>query len=384
MVRTFPDFKLSISINGSHQAAGVVIHGGPANHARMQAHFAALNLAYCVDVQPGPVAGACTYRLQETYRQRWLPDADTTHLCADLQLDTEHDTDDLEREILLTLLINPLRFDYPSFDDFASAVRVRKGIVVAARRTALAFDTSLAAERPEDCWTYSIDTGFVVLPGQSLIDSLRKASQPEVSGKLYAFSCYRATEYVLLLAIAEELERIRPADLARLQRQWQTHAIASGRFHDTFLVEYGSMEQPLPPSYYVPGDRVWFRNPDEASSDASGFEGSWVFYLGNGLFSNFWKRDAPFTLRSKCLEVYHWRHGTYLDAEGELRINETIVEERVRQTLQDPAQCEAIVAQMMRLREPKGVYQNGGCIDTSRECVRPLGPSAPALVLPDA
>ena len=350
----------------------------------MHAHFAALGLASYLDVQGEPDGQASVYRLRDACRLQWMPGLDTTQLCAQLQLVPEQNADDLEREILLTLLVNPLRFEYPGFEDFASAVRLRMGIVAAARKTALAFDTSSAAERPADCWTYSRDTGFVVLPGKSLIEALRKASQPEVSGKLYAFSCYRATEYVLLLAIAEELARIRPAELARLQQQWQTGAIASGRFHDTFLIEYGSIEQPLPPCYYVPGDRVWFRNPDEASSDASGFEGSWVFYLGNGLFCNFWKRDAPFTLRTKCLEVYHWRHGTYLDAEGELRVNEAIVAERVRQTLQDPQACEAIVAQMMRLREPKGVYQNGGCIDTSRECVRPLGPGAAPLVLPDA
>lgn len=369
---------------GARQPAGVMILGGGACHAQMRKRFAALGLAQYLQTVPGPADDACLFQLQPEWVQQWMPELDTTGLCAQLQLDTECNPSDLEREILLTLLVNPLLFEYPTYEDFASAVRVRMGIVKAARKTALAFDTSSAAERPEDCWTYSRDTGFVILPGKSLIDSLTKASQPEVSGRLYAFSCYRATEYVLLLAVAEELAHSNPQQLARLEKQWQTNAIASGRFHDTFLIEYGSVEQPLPPKYYVPGDRVWFRNPDEPSSDASGFEGSWVFYLGNGLFSNFWKRDAPFTLRSKCLEVYHWRHGTYPDADGDLCMNEDIVAERVKQTLQNPAECEAIVTRMMRLREPKGVYQNGGCIDTSRECVRPLGPSAAPLVLPDA
>ena len=88
----------------------------------------------------------------------------------------------------------------------------------------------------------------------------------------------------------------------------------SGRFHDTFLHEYGSLAEPLPQRFYVPGDRLWFRNPDSASSDVEGYEGSWVFYLGGGLFNNFWERDQPFTLTSKCVEIHHWQHALRADA----------------------------------------------------------------------
>lgn len=56
-------------------------------------------------------------------------------------------------------------------------------------------------------------------PGCALIDALIKATQPEVSGTLYFLSCYRATEYVILLAMAHELERSNPDLLTRLQQQ---------------------------------------------------------------------------------------------------------------------------------------------------------------------
>src|SRR5690606_2505223 len=125
--------------------------------------------------------------------------------------------------------------------------------VQAARRTVLAFDTE-QAERPPECWTYAEPTGFTLVPGHDLIDALRKATQPEVSGNLYSFSCYRATEYVLLLALAQELAEANPALLQALQRQWETRAIMSGEFHEVFLHEYGSLREPLPHRYYVPGD----------------------------------------------------------------------------------------------------------------------------------
>ena len=119
-------------------------------------------------------------------------------------------------------------------------------------------------------------------PGSPLIAALRKTTQPEAGGPVYSFSCYRATEYVLLLGLAEELALSNPHLLAELQTRWERKAIQSGLFHDVFLKEEGSLAQPLPPRYYVPGDRVGFRNPDAASSDASGCEGSWTFYLGQG------------------------------------------------------------------------------------------------------
>jgi hypothetical protein len=34
----------------------------------------------------------------------------------------------------------------------------------------------------------------------------------------------------------------------------------------------------------------------------------------------------PYTLTSKCLELFHWRHATYRNRGGELQIDETKVE----------------------------------------------------------
>jgi hypothetical protein len=312
----------------------------------------------------------------------FVPDGDTTGLCRELGLDTVASTLDLEREIVLAMLAAPLPLRFPSFAEFSSAVAIRRNIVLAARRTQLAFGTS-HAERPQSHWTYDEDRGFTVLPGQPLIEALRLATQPDASdGGLYAFSCYRATEYVILLGIAQELERVNPQLLAALQRQWETKAIMSGKYHDVFLHEYGSMEEPLPQRYYVPGDRVWFRNPDEASSDASGYEGSWVIYLGNGLFANFWKREQPYTFVQKCVEIYHWRHSTYRDEEGELRMDEAVVESMVHATMSDPVKLAQVIERMARLRDGRGVYAEGGCVDVSREFPRGVCPGTAGIVLP--
>ena len=349
----------------------------------VQAALQALGLAEDVDVTSGDTASAnqLQWILKKERTATWMPDLNTFDLCERVGLQSRTHADDLAREIWLTLLASPMAWAFPSAEELISAVRMRQFIVQAARKTALDFKTN-EAERPSDCWTYREETGFTVLPGSSLIEALIKATQPESTGMVYAFSCYRATEYILLLAIAQEAQISNPALLAALQKQWETRAVMSGRFHEVFLRETGSMEAPLPISYYIPGDRVWFRNPDDASSDVAGFEGSWVFYLGGGQFSNFWQRNKPFTLTSKCVDVYEWRNGTRRDASGELQMDEELVEQLVDKTMTQPAEVECITQRMFRLRDPQGVCGQGGCMDTSRESPRWVRHDTTDIVLP--
>lgn len=368
---------------------GILVRGIETSHLEEARHAVlsqldAPDLAPLVQVEAGADTVGPFIQLSLDYEQAqlWAPDHDTLNLCKTLELDTLLQPGDLLREIVLTLLMGPVAFEFPSLDELVSAVRIRRNIVLAARKTTLAFHTS-ALDRPQDYWAYDPDRGFTIRPGVSLIAALTQATQPEVSGSLYAFSCYRATEYVILLGIAQELEISHPALLAQLQAMWIVRPIASGEFHEVFLREQGTMEAPLPARYFVPGDRTWFRNPDEPSAEASGFEGSWVMYMGGGLFTNLWKHDQPYTLTRKCVEIYHWRHGLYLDDNGDERIDEDRIAPLIEASLNNPAELQRILAVMERYREPRGVYtEAGGCIDTTREFARWVRPGTTDLVLP--
>ncbi|MDD4944087.1 MAG: hypothetical protein PHQ13_11215, partial [Rhodoferax sp.] len=292
---------------------GIVIHAwaqpdAALAQAQVLAALGASDLADQVRVRLSATAQGSTLQLWLSAEQtaRWAPGFDTLGLAHTLGLDVWHSAADVRREVVVAMLMGPVAFEFPSLAELVSAISIRCYIVQAARKTNLAFHTS-QAERPEDCWRYDEDRGFVIRAGASLIDALTKATQPEVSGTLYSFSCYRASEYVIVLGIAQELAQCNPPLYQQLQTLWQHRPIRSGEFHEVFLREQGSMEAPLPPRYYVPGDRTWFRNPDGVSAEASGFEGSWVMYMGGGEFTNFWKRDQPYTLEQKCLEIYHWR-----------------------------------------------------------------------------
>lgn len=371
-------------------ARGLVLRGLPAGHSSSAATQAVLdrlgvgNLVTVVQTEAGLDGQGRWLRiwLAPDAIRAWAPGHNTMQLASTLGLDTQSSEADLQREILLTLLMSPTGLDFPSVDELESAIRIRCNIVRAASRTTLAFDTC-AAERPEDCWTYREGRGFTLLPDVPLVDALIKTTQPEVSGRLYSFSCYRATEYVTLLGIAQELTRSHPELFERLQNVWRQRAIMSEEFHNVFLREQGSMDAPLPPLYYVPGDRVWFRNPDEASADACGFEGSWVMYLGGGLFTNFWKQGQPYTLTQKCVEIYHWRHGLYRDGQGESQIDERRIEPLIEATLNNPDELSRVMARMTRWREPRGVYTDaGGCMDTTREFARWVRPGTSDMAIP--
>lgn len=347
-------------------------------------YLASVGLASSAVVTSRPEGTEVRVRLADEFIAAWMPGFDTTRIrersCRD-PLGRPRSPVDLEGEILIAMLASPVIFEFPSLHEMQASIRIRVNIAAAAARTVLSFHTT-RAERPDEYWCYDRERGFTVRPDRSLIEALRQATQPQVSGTLYSFSCYRATEYVILLGIAMELATHNPPLLAELQRQCQTRVIRSAQFHDNFMIEYGSMEKPLPPKYYVPGDRLWFRNPDEASSDITGYEGSWVFYMGDGLFSNFWKQAQPYTLDAKCIEIFHWRDGIRRNSGGELSMDEDIVEARVSATRADPNAAARIVARMMRMRDPRGIYAEGGCIDTTREYPRRTCPGTADLVLP--
>ena len=199
-----------ILIQTTHENDIAAARGG------FMAHLASLDPDRRVDVRQE--GRALRFRLKEDVAREWAPGYDTTRLCERLGLDPVSRDADLDREILLAMLLGPVAFEFPNVAEALSSVRIRRNIVQAARRTALDFHTT-EAERPGDCWTYTEGRGFTILPGRSLAEGLVKATQPGVSGQLYAFSCYRATEYVILLAIARELAASHPALLARLQRQ---------------------------------------------------------------------------------------------------------------------------------------------------------------------
>lgn len=275
----------------------------------------------------------------------------------------------LEREVVLSMVRSPLTYFFPSCDEFFASVRMRCNAAEAARTTQITFDTE-AALRPLNYWTYVNDKGFTLNAGKSLVDALTKTIQPEEGNTLYSFSCSRACEYVVLLGLTQELENTNPELLARIEARWRTSPLLSSDFDVAFIREQGNFKTPFPIRFYVPGDRIWFRNPDEYSTNVTGFEGSWVIYLGFGRFSNYWEFTEPTSIEQKCLEVFHWRNGVVKLDNGEYWMDEPLVAEYVKKSLANPQERNAIISRMMKLHDESGIYRDGGFISPTRDEVR--------------
>ena len=269
-------------------------------------------------------------------------------------------------EIILAMALSPQTIPFKTIRDFKSALRMRRNAVDVASRTELSFDTD-AITRPQAYWIYNKENGFLLRQGVSLAEGLERALCPDVSGSTYAFSCQRASEYLMLYAVVRELSKVNQAGLHAVEEQWRKRALMGDDFLFRFLEERGTRENPMPMRYYIPGDRIWFKNPDDHSSDIEGFEGSWVIYLGGGRFCNLWDRERPYALEEKCLEIYYWSQCVEVSLAGLPWMNEVAVNERVQLALSDPAIKNPILEKMMVYRDPAGVYADGGCIDLSRD-----------------
>ncbi len=301
------------------------------------------------------------------------PNCDTIQMGRDLSLDSEHSDRDWLLEALLSMAISPIAYIFPNHHELLSTLRMRRDIVDTAKRTELVFQTN-SSDRPEKFWFDNENIGPVLREDSSLIDALEHALCPDLSGRRYAFSCQRASEYLMLTGLTKELKRSNEDLLSRVEQQWREEPLKRDNFLHSFLFERGSVQQPFPKRFYVPGSRIWFKNPDDYSSDVEGFEGSWVVYLGSGKFVNLWDRAKPYTLEAKCIEIYHWRDGAIRQDSGELVMNEEIVQEHVLKTLAAPEEYARILKRMMRYRDPTGVYADGGCIDSTRDSLRWVHP----------
>lgn len=320
-----------------------------------------------VDCSLSTGGNECHLHFRASHRLLALcPDFDTANITTFLRTRQSQKDPALMSEIILAMALSPNIVYFGSEQELKSNLRMRCTVVKVASRTELNFDTS-SITRPQAYWIYTKENGFLLRQGVSLADGLERALCPDVSGYTYAFSCQRASEYLILYAVVCELQRVNKTGLNDVEQQWRKRALTGDDFLFRFLGERGTRENPMPMHYYIPGDRIWFKNPDDHSSDIEGFEGSWVIYLGGGRFCNLWDCRSPYTLEEKCLEIYYWSQCVEVNSAGIAWMNEAVVKQCVQLALDDPAIKKPILQKMMVYRDPTGVYADGGCIDLSRD-----------------
>ena len=324
------------------------------------------------DIKQSHAETEYAYSLNHTHvYSGFTDDYDTAVLSNILTSKELSDEQRIEAQIWIGLLTSPVELRYPSHAEVEAVVRVRLTTTRIARLTLVDFHTS-SVNRPISHWTFDENFGFCLNSDVSLTEALCLALMPPTAKAKYSFSCQRATEYILLLAIASEIKDRNPILYAKLENQWRKKPIYGEKFQSTFLKEIGSTDRPLPKLWLIPGDRIWFKNPDNRSSDVMGYEGSWVIYLGDGKFSNFWQFNKPYSLEDKCIEIFCWRYGLEKDSNGIYFINEQRVNELKKIFMSNTHLKSRIMESMMAYRDPHQVYEKGGAMDTTREHLKLL------------
>ncbi|MDD0816536.1 hypothetical protein PSQ39_17995 [Curvibacter sp. HBC28] len=275
---------------------GGVLLRSPDGQALQSMHWASMRqlqqhgLASLVDVAllpehgglPGP---ALHFSLRPALAEHWVPDHDTRQLCDTLGLDTRH-ADDLAREILVAMLASPQALAFPSHEEWAAAIRVRQNTVWAARDTRLNPDPN-APRCPAEDWLQDPPQGLRLRPGRSLIAALQTTLQPDRQHPGHHLSSYRASEWVLLLGLAQELQRHHPALYSRLQQRFERRVMRNCEVHQGLMHQLGQPEAALPRHFAVPGDRLWFGHTSATQRLLPDEQGTWSIYLGQGRFQHF-------------------------------------------------------------------------------------------------
>lgn len=66
------------------------------------------------------------------------------------------------------------------------------------------------------------------------------------------------------------------------------------------------------PKNFVPGDWVYFLNPDKTTYARTGYEGSNPIYLGRNRFADYYNdHDHAYSFEEKINEIYQWRNGVF-------------------------------------------------------------------------
>ena len=336
-------------------------------HYKMQKKLEKYNYVL-FDNKINEISPFISYKMSNSFLQKYAPEYDTLRLNKRLELDPEID---LEKEIIYSMLLSTEALIYPTYEEFVSAVNIRLNIVKNSKNSFLKFDCN-SIDRPIEYWIYNNEKGFILKEDKSLVKGLRESLIPSNNNKGYSFSCRRATEYIFLLSLVEELEKINKSLYNKIEDRCKNKAIKEDEFENIFLTVYASYEKPLPILYFIPGDRVYFKNPDYKTSNILGYEGSWMIYLGNNKFKNFWQKDNDFSFEDKIIEIYTYSLSSYEDENGELQINDPLTYVKLEEIKKNKNSYDNIVYKHI---------QNKDVLDFSRLILKYVHPNTSDIII---
>lgn len=188
-----------------------------------------------------------------------------------LMLQAEWGLNDVQQEIVHRMAASRVVFEYASADVLRFELKLRDHLVKSARAlymSGIAFSDFEHSRSNPEFWEQTELGGFRLRPGippsRGIIDIFQ-------NGRLYATECATAMVIILYHAV---LKSIREADFERL-------------FADMILYDWRYDQdldlQTLPTNTFLPGDILYFANPDYDPSKPQ-WQGENAVFLGGGLY----------------------------------------------------------------------------------------------------
>ena len=229
------------------------------------------------------------------------------------------------KEILLALLQHGrlTRFSGAActLDALREHVGVRQNVVAWTRQLSWGWPDGGPARWNTRVWHSGTPLARVSLD-RALLD-------PFLNQQQYDIGCYTASKLSYAHAVLDYYVRVRQdAGKAALVRSRLLHdgeplvgvePAAMWEFEEAFDAARGAtpgkilrLERGVAAGNFVPGDLVYLRNTDPATSKKTGYEGSNAIYLGGGRFVDYYNdHDHSYSYREKLNEVYQWRNGVF-------------------------------------------------------------------------
>jgi hypothetical protein len=229
------------------------------------------------------------------------------------------------KEILLALLQHGrlTRFSGAAcvLDALREHVGVRQNVVAWTRQLSWGWPDGGPARWNTRVWHSGTPLARVSLD-RALLD-------PFLNQQQYDIGCYTASKLSYAHAVLDYYVRVRQdagkAALvrARLLQDGEplvgVEPAAMWEFEEDFDAARGAipgkilrLERGVAAGNFVPGDLVYLRNTDPATSKKTGYEGSNAIYLGGGRFVDYYNdHDHSYSYREKLNEVYQWRNGVF-------------------------------------------------------------------------
>ena len=230
-----------------------------------------------------------------------------------------------KKEIVLALMHPGRKTEFSgkacNLEAFQDHVHVRQMIVAWAENLEWKFPDGQSAS-----WNRAYWIDGTLRPGKPLLDAMTDFF---INQEQCSVGCYTATKIVIIQGVLDYYARIKK-DMVMVEQIKKTLMRDGEVLVDiepdamwNFLRDIKQSSQSavgklltvqfdVAPYNFVPGDWVYFVNPDSETADLSGYEGSNSIYMGRARFDDFYNdNNHHYLYTEKLKEVYNWRYGVF-------------------------------------------------------------------------